>query len=242
MTQHEHHGHLITGQLSAYLDKQLTPQEQAAIDAHISTCPPCQQALVELRSTVALLRAMPSVDVPRSFTLPAPIRPVPVQAARVNTEPPRRQPVPHYRLRRAVRAVSTLAAVLGFLFILSGFLTNVHLAGGGVTTSSGSPAFSSQNTQTTKPTSGAAEQTGRGTPNVGKVNGSATKTPVPAHSTPTATPAANTGSTHTTDQAPTIPPVLDLSRSEGRLSLGLLLLLFGIIGLLTTRRRRRIVY
>src|SRR5207302_4912786 len=125
VTQHEHHGHLITGQLSAYLDKQLTPQEQAAIDAHISTCPPCQQALVELRSTVALLRAMPSVDVPRSFTLPAPIRPVPVQAARVNTEPPRRQPVPHYRLRRAVRAVSTLAAVLGFLFILSGFLTNV---------------------------------------------------------------------------------------------------------------------
>ena len=241
MTQHEHHRHLTTGQLSAYLDKQLTPQEQAAFDVHISTCPPCQQALAELRSTVALLRAMPSVDVPRSFTLPAPIRPVPVQAARVNTEPPRRQPVPHYRLRRAVRAVSTLAAVLGFLFILSGFLNYVHFASGGVATS-GAPAFTSQDTQTTKPTSGATEQAGRGTPNVGKVNGSATKTPVPAQSTPIATPAANTGSPHTADQAPTIPPVLDLGRSEGRLSLGLLLLLFGIIGLLTTRRRRVLRY
>jgi hypothetical protein len=138
--------------------------------------------------------------------------------------------------------MSTLAAVLGFLFILSGFLTYVHLAGAGGVTSSGSPAFSSQNTQPTKPNSGAAQQAGRGTPNVGKVNGSATKTPVPPQSTPIATPAANTGSAHMTDQAPTISPVLDLSRSEGRLSLGLLLLLFGIIGLLTTRRRRGVVY
>jgi len=141
-----------------------------------------------------------------------------------------------------VRAMSTLAAVLGFLFILSGFLTYVHIAGGGGGTTSGSPAFTSQNTQPTKPTSGAAEQAGRGTPNVGKVNGSATKTPVPAQSTPAATPAAHTGSPPPADQAPTIPPVLDPGRSEGRLSLGLLLLLFGIIGLLTTRRRRRIVY
>ena len=242
MTQHEHHGHLTTEQLSAYLDKQLTPQEQTAFDAHISTCPQCQQTLAELRSTVALLRAMPSVDVLRSFTLPTPIRPVPVQAESVNTEPPRRQPVPPYRIRRAVRAVSTLAAVLGFLFILSGFLTYVHIAGGGGGTTSGSPAFTSQNTQPTKPTSGAAEQAGRGTPNVGKVNGSATKTPVPAQSTPAATPAAHTGSPPPADQAPTIPPVLDPGRSEGRLSLGLLLLLFGIIGLLTTRRRRGIVY
>ena len=241
MTQHEHLRHLTTEQLSAYLDKQLTPQEQAAFDAHISTCPQCQQALAELRSTVTLLRAMPRVDVPRSFTLPTPIRPVPLQAARVNTEPPRRQPVPHYRMRRAVQAVSTLAAVLGFLFILSGFLTSVHFTSGGGATSA-SPAFTSQDTQPTKSTAAAAEQPGRGTPNVGKVNGSPTKTPIPARSTPAATPATNTGSPPPADQTPTFPPALDPGRSEGRFSLGLLLLLFGIIGLLTTRRRRVLRY
>src|SRR5438270_13480242 len=84
VTQHEHPGHLTTEQLSAFLDKQLTLQEQAFFDAHLQVCSQCQQALAELRRTVVLLRAMPRIDVPRSFTLPTVIRPVPLRSASVN--------------------------------------------------------------------------------------------------------------------------------------------------------------
>ena len=201
--------------------------------------------MTELRSTVALLRAMPRADVPRSFTLPTAIGLPPVQPARVNTEPPRRQRVLNYTLRRTVRVVSTLAAVLGFLFILSGLLANLQFPGGGGTTAA--PALQSVNpqaSQATKTGPSAVGSNDRGTPKVGKVTEPATKTPAAAQLTPTltATPANNTVSPPPANQAPTIPPALDPSRPEGRLSLGLLLLLFSIIGLLTTRRRRSVVH
>ena len=243
VTQHEHYGHLTTEQLSAFLDKQLTPQEQAVFDAHISTCPQCQQALAELRSTVALLRAMPRVEVPRSFILPTVIRPVAVQPRRVDTEPPR-QRVLHHPLRRTVRAVSTLAAVLGFLFILSGFLPSIHFAagGGGNTAAPVYAPSSSQGNTSTRTVPGITSPNTHGTPQVGKATSPATKTPVSAQPTPTATQAANKTTLPPANQAPTLPPVLDLGRTEGRLSLGFLLLLFSIIGLITTRRRRGVVY
>ena len=35
--------------------------------------------------------------------------------------------------QRSLRALSTIAAVIGFILILSGVLVNVHIAGGGAT-------------------------------------------------------------------------------------------------------------
>ena len=49
-----HDGHLTTEQLSASFDKQLSSQEQAVFDAHISTCQQCQNKLSDLRLTAAL--------------------------------------------------------------------------------------------------------------------------------------------------------------------------------------------
>ena len=82
MTQQEH---LTTEQLSAFLDKQLTPQEQAFFDAHMQSCSRCQNALGELRRTVVLLHALPQPSLPRSFTLPAGIhRPPPYARSKRN--------------------------------------------------------------------------------------------------------------------------------------------------------------
>ena len=80
-------GHLTTEQLSASLDKQLTPQEQAFFDAHLHTCVRCQHALTELRRTVALLHAMPQPVLPRSFTLPTTIAPIQIQTVRPQAQP-----------------------------------------------------------------------------------------------------------------------------------------------------------
>jgi len=137
-----------------------------------------------------------------------------------------------------VRAVSTLAAVLALIFILSGILPPIHFGGGEATSSAGSvPAATNQraasNSAPTPATTFGSAQAADGT-----------KTPV---QTPKSTPAATARSsihsgTSPAVQPPTLPPFLDLSRPEGRLALGALLLVLGIIGLVVTRRRRGAVY
>ena len=233
--------HLTTEQLSAFLDKQLSPAERAVFDAHLASCQQCQSRLADLRLTVALVRALPQEEVPRSFVLPSRLAPV---AERPTPRPATITPVPQRRgarvsvLQRTVRAVSTLAAVLALIFILSGILPPIHFGGGEATSSAGSvPAATNQraasNSAPTPATTFGSAQAADGT-----------KTPV---QTPKSTPAATARSsiysgTSPAVQPPTLPPFLDLSQPEGRLALGALLLVLGIIGLVVTRRRRGAVY
>jgi len=235
--------HLTTEQLSAFLDKQLSPPEQAVFDAHLASCQQCQSRLADLRLTVALVRALPQEEVPRSFVLPSRLAPV---AERPTPRPATVTPVPQQRgarvyvLQRTVRVVSTLAAVLALIFILSGIVPAIHFGGGGASTAS-APASTSLSRGTSAASNGATTPATK----FGSAQAAdGTKTPLP---TPKLTPAApehsktDTG-TLSTVQPPTLPPFLDLSRPEGRLALGALLLVLGIIGLLVTRRRRGTVY
>ena len=236
--------HLTTEQLSAFLDKQLSPAERAVFDAHLASCQQCQSRLADLRLTVALVRALPQEEVPRSFVLPSRLAPV---AERPTPRPATITPVPQRRgarvsvLQRTVRAVSTLAAVLALIFILSGIVPYINLGGGGAASSAGSvPAASNQSNQSAASNSAPTPATTFGSAQAAD----GTKTPV---QTPKSTPAATARSsihsgTSPAVQPPTLPPFLDLSRPEGRLALGALLLVLGIIGLVVTRRRRGAVY
>ena len=56
-------------QLSAYLDGALGARERAALERRLAAEPHLRQALDELRETVALLRALPTLRAPRDFTL-----------------------------------------------------------------------------------------------------------------------------------------------------------------------------
>jgi anti-sigma factor RsiW len=61
--------------LSAYLDGEVTASERRTVDEHLSKCGACASELEELKATVALLRELPYLPVPRSFALerePAP--------------------------------------------------------------------------------------------------------------------------------------------------------------------------
>ena len=237
--------HLTTEQLSAFLDKQLSPQEQAGFDAHLASCQQCQSRLADLRLTVALVHALPQEEVPRSFVLPSRLAPV---TERPTRRPATVTPVPQQRgawvyvLQGTVRAVSTLAAVLALIFILSGIVPSMHLGSGGAASTAApaaAPGIRNSGTSTSS----------NGTPTPASKFGSAseqnsTKTP---HTTPKPTPPAavhaKTGSgTVPTAQPPTLPPFLDLSQPEGRLTIGALLLVLSIIGLVVTRRRRGAVY
>lgn len=234
--------HLTTEQLSAFLNKQLSPAERAVFDAHLASCQQCQSRLADLRLTVALVRALPQEEVPRSFVLPSRLAPV---AERPTPRPATVTPVPRQRgarvsvLQRTVRTVSTLAAVLALIFILSGILPPIHFGGGEATSTAGSAApVASNQSAASNGAATPATQFGRTQPADG------TKTP---HPTPKPTPAATAHSTirsgtYPAVQSPTLPPFLDLSQPQGRLALGALLLVLGITGLVVTRRRRGTVY
>jgi hypothetical protein len=228
--------HPTIEQLSAYLDRQLSPQELSLCDTHLHACQQCQQTLAELRGTVALLRALPQPTLPRSFTLPADTfvaRPAPVQPAR--SVPlgvtARRRTRPSYA-RSMVRAVSALAAVIGIVFLLSALSGIAPQRGGASTTSSTAPR--------------AAGQQNRGlTPSVrGQYGGLPATTPGL-----TGTPTVNQHQEQPASSAnpavhPAHPPdpfqffmqTFDLSTPGGRALLGVALLILGLIGFVLFRR------
>jgi anti-sigma factor RsiW len=48
-------------QLSAYVDGELTPAQRAEVDAHLASCPDCQQEVAELKTLAAGLAALPQL-------------------------------------------------------------------------------------------------------------------------------------------------------------------------------------
>lgn len=85
--------------MSPYMDGQLSPTEAAQLETHIESCAECADELRALRTTRQLLRTMPSVRLPRAFTLEA---------------APRRQALPRlfYFLRTATAVTAAVFVAL----------------------------------------------------------------------------------------------------------------------------------
>lgn len=240
-TQHEHP---TTEQISASLDKQLSPQEQAIFDAHVSGCQQCQKRVSDLRVTRALLHALPVAEVPRSFVLPGNLSIVPDRTIRQEapvTPSPQRQRTQSSVLRRSIRIVSTLAAVLALCFIISGMLPLLY---SGTHNSASSTAGSS----TFAPVHpGSASPTARQPSSVLPSNGSAT-TNSPTETThslsPNATATTPSSSVHSTNagQSPAFPLFIDFSQPLVRIGIGVLILAVCILILIATRRRQIAVH
>ncbi len=61
--------HISTQLLSDYLDNQTSREQRASIEEHLHACADCRAELTSLRQTVAVLRSLPRLPVPRAFTL-----------------------------------------------------------------------------------------------------------------------------------------------------------------------------
>ena len=92
--------------LSAYLDGELAPQELDAVERHVATCQACQWDLDTLRQTVEWMRELPTVSIPRVFTIPVPAQ-------------PERAPQRRWRWVPALQAATALVALL-LVFAVSG--------------------------------------------------------------------------------------------------------------------------
>jgi anti-sigma factor RsiW len=242
-----HHEHLTTEQLSASFDKELSLQEQAVFDAHISTCQQCQNKLSDLRLTATLLHALPEEEVPRSFVLPGNISIAPGRTIRQDASfnlIPQRHRAQRSVLRRSIRIVSTLAAVLALCFIISGILPLIYSnMGNSATTASSSSTLGKANTAQATVTTPGVQQSNRVIPPKGSA---ATVPPTEtAHSlSPTGTATTPSSSEHTANpgQSPAIPSAIDLSQPVARLGIGILVLAVSIIALIVTRRRQVAVH
>ena len=221
--------HLTTARLSAFIDGQLSSAEQAQTEVHLHTCVVCQQQLTELRQTVALLHALPQPKLPRSFTLPIaepvttpligrPLAPI--------TPLVRRNTWPTYAAN-VVRYASTLAAVVGIVFLLSGLFGTVITAGGGTTSSAGSSTTSSVGPEkTTLPQVV--------TPRISQGN---SPTEMPTKS-PSSVSSHNIGGPTSVQQNPfqALLTLFSLNMIATREIIGVVLVVLGIVGFLIVRR------
>jgi hypothetical protein len=235
--------HLTTEQLSAFLDREASAEEQAQWEAHLSTCPQCQRALTALRQTVAMLHALPQPTLPRSFVLSveaAEPSAKPVVVAPTPIRPTRRRVNPY--VRGVLRTVSALAAMIGVVFFLSGVLP--ALVHGGATSTSSSATTGSS---VSAPKNGST-QASAGT-KAPTVEGAHTFSPQ-ATATATATAQVEAQPPNTSDQPfdgtsqPSPSPgatflIFNLSTPAGRVGLGMLLVLLGGMGWILFRRSRR---
>jgi len=239
--------HLTTEQLSALLDEQLSVEERAACATHLRGCRQCRSALADLRQTVALLRALPEPTLPRSFTLPGNLTYL-RERSKPGAETPgltpttiaqQRRPTP---LKRPLRILSTLVAVIGLFFLASSVITMLPHS------TSGSAPSSTSNTAapTSAPghTGTFAAQQKTGVVEQPHATSATPGHPTPAASpipTPTPTTSANEHSASGTSPKSLPPPSLplpDLSTPPGLQEVGFTLLVLGILGLIFTRRKR----
>ena len=236
--------HLATEQLSAFIDQDLSPEEQAVCESHLQGCQQCQNALASLRQTVILLRALPQPQLPRSFVLPLGVAYLQERAAdegqeqREVVEPTPinngRRPKPRNpwlnNLRRTTRAASMIAAVIGLIFLLSSGILGFH--GGGASSTGNTPSATGLSGHSTNGVQSA-------TPTVRGIAPHA-QSSVPAttdrtKTTATVSPTQVSGQ----QQGQNISPLPDIGTGSGRLDIGFFLLILGIVGFLLTQIRRQ---
>jgi anti-sigma factor RsiW len=252
--------HLTTEELSALLDNQLA-QDEAGADYrdHLASCQQCQQELADLKQTVRLLHALPPPPLPRSFVLPAGIAQPAPESTEAQNEPnihilrstnnsPRRARTRTSAGRRIFSLVGTLAAVVGILFVLSGFVPFASPAA----SNSASVASSAPNPGKQENTAGSAN--GAANPSTSAGAGAQSSTPAaeqPHNLQPNQAAAPTQTQNDTglqpaerqeTEQQPAPPPassLLDWGATGTRIGLGILLFIAGMMGIALGRGGRR---
>jgi anti-sigma factor RsiW len=94
--------HLEDEFLSAFVDDQLSAEDTSRVQMHVGTCEDCRERLEAFRALANLLRALPEVDLPRTFAV-GPQRP--------------NEPSKVVGLRRWYTATRVAAAALAAVFV-----------------------------------------------------------------------------------------------------------------------------
>jgi len=198
----------VEERLSAYIDNQLTPLEQAHLERHLRGCSRCQASLASLRWTVSLVKQAPAPALPRQFTLPVPV-------------PARRAPAYGFGFARLATVLATL-----LLFAVVGVDLISRLGGGSVASAPPPAALSEVAKPTsialgpTEPARPAQQAVSTSAPSVApKLQAAPTTAPAPTLGVPPAPAAAPTTAPASTPAAPPAPaaaPPLTPTEMPGR--------------------------
>jgi anti-sigma factor RsiW len=252
--------HYTNEELSAYLDKELTVQEMTVCATHLQTCAICRALYADLQLISSLLHALPQEPVSHNFTLPiatlqtSVIPPLQILDAPVQMSTARKPDSTRPILRRTMRAVSTLVALVGLVLLLSSFFASYHGTAG--TSASNTSRMAPQTTANqTTPGNTTGSQKATRTVQQGVPTPEATPTPEASSTTqatanqttatPTKIPTAQPTVTATSgrylpvskNSGPSNPPLIDFSQPATRLLTGFGLLLLGLVGYLVTRKK-----
>jgi hypothetical protein len=103
----DNHRDLWMPLISDYIDGALAETASVRLQAHLSECPTCTADLEGLQQTQSLLRRLPEIPAPRSFTL------TPAQAQRL-------RPSRIYRVAQFATAMAAAFLLFAFAFDLTG--------------------------------------------------------------------------------------------------------------------------
>jgi predicted anti-sigma-YlaC factor YlaD len=245
----QEHQHLTTEQLSASIDKQLSVEEQSLVDEHLEQCEQCQLWLRELRATARLVHALPQPELPRSFVLSTDMLVTPeTPEPSLSMAAAQAQRIPSVRRRKASRllvaisAVSALAAMMGIVLILSGFLSFSHTVVYSAPGVAGSAAASSSaNSGTSVQTPQASHvMTPREISTAMSTSLSQATANFAVQATASAVAVEQTETARSTLSAAAPPAASpDLNQSISRIALGLFLLALSCAGFVYLRLRHR---
>jgi anti-sigma factor RsiW len=249
--------HYTNEELSAYLDKELTVQEMTVCATHLQTCAICRALYADLQLISSLLHALPQEPVSHNFTLPiatlqtSVIPPLQILDAPVQMSTARKPDSTRPILRRTMRAVSTLVALVGLVLLLSSFFASFHGTAGTFVsnTSRMAPQTTANQLSSTTRSQQATRAAQQGVPTpeatpTPEASTTAKATAIQATTTPTEIPTAQPTVTATSghylpvskSSGPSNPPLIDFSQPATRLLTGFGLLLLGLVGYLATRK------
>lgn len=100
---------LIKEQLSAYLDKELNPEEKIQVERHLGECPACKKELEELSLTVETISSLPRLSAPQDACCE-------IKAKIQHAHPVYQKPALHIRFFKPVAILTATAAGLLIAF------------------------------------------------------------------------------------------------------------------------------
>lgn len=236
--------HLTTEQLSALLENTLSTQERTSYKAHLQACAQCQHTLAELRQTVTFLHALPEPALPRSFVLSPAMLAEANQQRHRTANPVLPFPAPETRKRNkpgyiynTMRFVSTIAALLGIVILVASLFSVLPRAGSSTTASSSSAGSSAPMASPNNKGQALPSSTNNATHDNGSTPSVAGGQTPHIAQTPPSVSSAHTNDGQTQPSSPAMQTLVpNLNTPSGFALLGIILLAFGILGLLVLRR------
>jgi hypothetical protein len=125
--------HIPGEDISAYVDEELSSREVQRVYGHLQTCDECRALADDLRATKTLVREMPPLRAPRSFTLGPEFAPAP---------PPARAPVYAPAPKRGWFNFAPAIAMSAAVLMLLVFVDLASFSGKGTDSSGGSSELS----------------------------------------------------------------------------------------------------